>query len=510
MSAQTRLDEMLLHYEELLEDGAPVAPEALCRDCPELLDALTRGIADLASMDKLLLAPPDHETPIPVAAAELPSIPGFEILEELGRGGMGVVYKARQISLKRLVAVKMILAGSHASPSQQARLRTEAEAVARIRHPHIVQIYDIGTHEGKPFLVLEFVEGISLDKALQAPWLPQDAAHLVKEIAYAVHAAHQAGIVHRDLKPANILLVSGGVVSGGVVTDEGAGTTHHSPLTTHQPKIADFGLAKQLDDGAAQTHSGTILGTPSYMAPEQAAGEIHRIGPWTDVHAMGAILYELLTGRPPFQAESAYATLTQVRSQQPASPRALKVDVPRDLETICLRALHKHPDRRYGSAHELADDLERFLRGDAIQARPDPVLTRVWTWLSRDERIRDAGIVMLVNAAVRTVALTRLVRGFSHLTHVEWEDEPWLVVQVTVWLVGMCVALYWASWRALGRHPAALWAGLCLSVVYLCTRSLSTILEADDERIFLYALLFAAQLLMCLVGLLAYHGRRRP
>src|SRR5713226_8074602 len=154
MSPQTRLDEMLLHYEELRERGAPVAPEALCRDCPELLDALTRGIAGLASMDNLLRAPPDHETP--VAAAELPSIPGFEILEELGRGGMGVVYKARQISLKRLVAVKMILAGSHASPSQQARLRKEAEAVARIRHPHIVQIHDIGTHEGKPFLVLEF------------------------------------------------------------------------------------------------------------------------------------------------------------------------------------------------------------------------------------------------------------------------------------------------------------------------------------------------------------------
>jgi serine/threonine protein kinase len=502
----------LLQYEELLEGGAAVAPEALCRDCPELLDALKREIAGLASMDKLLRAPPDHETPTPVAAGELPSIPGFEILEELGRGGMGVVYKARQISLKRLVAVKMILAGSHASPSQQARLRGEAEAVARIRHPHIVQIYDIGTHEGKPFLVLEFVEGISLDKALQAPWPPHDAAQVVKEIASAVHAAHQAGIVHRDLKPANILLQKD--VGRRMKDESRPDASSVSSLILHPssfvPKIADFGLAKQLDDGAGRTHSGTILGTPSYMAPEQAAGEIHQIGPWTDVHALGAILYELLTGRPPFQAESAFATLTQVRSQQPASPRALKADVPRDLETICLRALHKHPDRRYRSAHELADDLERFLRGDAIQARPDPVLTRVWTWLRRDERIRDAGIVMLVNAAVRTVALTRLVRGFSHLTHVEWDNEPWIVVQVTVFVVGMCVALYWASWRALGRHPAALWAGLCLSVVYLCTRSLSTILEADDERIFLYALLFAAQLLMCLVGLLAYHGRRRP
>jgi serine/threonine-protein kinase len=502
---------MLLHYEELLESGAPVAPEALCRDCPEMLDALNREIARLASMDKLLREP-DQEMPLAVAAGELPSIPGFEILEELGRGGMGVVYKARQISLKRLVAVKMILAGSHASPSQQARLRSEAEAVARIRHPHIAQIYDIGAHEGKPFLVLEFVEGISLDKALQTPWPPHDAAQLVREIASAVDAAHQAGIVHRDLKPANILLQKD---EGGRMKDESSrvapsGSSFILHPSSFVPKIADFGLAKQLDEGAGQTHSGTILGTPSYMAPEQAAGEIHQIGPWTDVHALGAILYELLTGRPPFRAESAFATLTQVRSQLPASPRALQADVPRDLETICLRALHKDPCRRYGSAHELADDLERFLRGDAIQARPDTVLTRVWTWLGRDERIRDAGIVMLVNAAMRTVALTRLVRGFSHLTHVEWENDPWVVAQVTVFLVGMCVALYWASWRALGRHPAALWAGLCLSVVYLCTRSLSTFLEADDERIFLYALLFAAQLLMCLVGLLAYHGRHPP
>jgi hypothetical protein len=281
-------------------------------------------------------------------------------------------------------------------------------------------------------------------------------------------------------------------------------------LRSLTPKIADFGLAKQLDNGGGQTHSGTILGTPSYMAPEQAAGENRQIGPWTDVHALGAILYELLTGRPPFRAESAFATLTQVRSQQPAPPRALKAEVPRDLETICLRALPKLPEQRYGSAQELADDLERFLRGEAIQARPDHVLTSVWTWLRRDERIRDAGVVMLVNAAVRTVALTRLVRAISHSTYVEWETEPWKIVQTTVFLVGMCVALYWASWRALGRHPAALWAGLCLSLVYLGTRSLSTFLEADDERIFLYALLFAAQLLMCLVGLLAYQSRHRP
>ena len=246
-----------------------------------------------------------------------PTLPGYEILEEIARGGMGVVYKARQTGLGRLAAVKMMLAGAQACPETVARFRVEAEAVARVRHPHIVQIYEVGECDGLPFLALEYMEGGSLAQQMaRTPQPARAAAAMVETLARAVHAAHQQGVLHRDLKPANVLLTADGA-----------------------PKIADFGLAKRLGADAGHTRTGEILGTPNYMAPEQAAPGTSPVGTAADVWALGVILYEMLTGRPPFQGETAWDVLTQVASAEPPPPRRLRPKTPADLETICLKCL---------------------------------------------------------------------------------------------------------------------------------------------------------------------------
>jgi tetratricopeptide (TPR) repeat protein len=313
----------------------------------------------------------------PAPAANAPRrIGDYEILEVLGRGGMGVVYKARQVALKRLVALKMILGGAPDDPKVLERFRLEAEAAARLQHPNIVQIYEVGEHDGRPFFSLEFVEGGSLDRKLAAaPLANADAAALVETLARAVHVAHGHNIIHRDLKPANVLLAADGT-----------------------PKITDFGLAKQLDGESGRTHSGAVLGTPSYMAPEQAEGRLPDIGPWTDVYALGAVLYEVLTGRPPFQGRSMYETLEQVRHQEPVAPRLLQPKVPVDLETICLKCLHKEPRRRYATALELAEDVRRFRAGEPIKARPVSARERAWKWARR--RPAQAGLAAAVPLAL--------------------------------------------------------------------------------------------------------------
>jgi tetratricopeptide (TPR) repeat protein/tRNA A-37 threonylcarbamoyl transferase component Bud32 len=311
--------------------------------------------------------------PAPVNLSAAPA--GYELLGVLGRGGMGVVYKARQKGLNRLVALKMVLAGTHASPDQLARFQTEAEAVAGLQHPHIVQIYQVGRHDGLPYLSLEYLPGGGLDRKLAGkPLSPTEAARLVPALAGAMQYAHGHGIIHRDLKPANILFAQDG-----------------------SPRITDFGLAKRLDAGpASQTRTGTLLGTPSYMAPEQARGETHDIGPLADVYALGAILYELLTGRPPFQGATLLDTLEQVRTQEPVPVRQLQPKVPRDLETICLKCLHKEPPKRYASAGELADDLRSFLAGEPIRARPVRLPERGWRWCRKNPRTAALSAAVLV------------------------------------------------------------------------------------------------------------------
>jgi formylglycine-generating enzyme required for sulfatase activity/tRNA A-37 threonylcarbamoyl transferase component Bud32 len=325
-------------------------------------------------------APPDQTSRLFRSSPR--TVAGYVLLEQIGRGGMGVVYKARQEGLNRIVAIKTILAGADAGDDDLERFRAEAEAVARLRHENIVQIYQVGTlDEGGtrvPFMALEYIDGGGLDKQIAGtPWAPRKAAELIETLARAIHSAHQAEIVHRDLKPANVLLTASGT-----------------------PKVTDFGLAKRLDADAGRTRSGSILGTPSYMAPEQARGDIGAIGPATDVYALGAILYELLTGRAPFKSPTVWDTVQQVIEQPPVPPTQFQGNAPRDLETICLKCLAKEPAHRYPSAAALADDVRLFLDGKAIHARPAGGMEKAWRWCRRNPWLAStaaAAVIALIS-----------------------------------------------------------------------------------------------------------------
>jgi WD40 repeat protein/tetratricopeptide (TPR) repeat protein/tRNA A-37 threonylcarbamoyl transferase component Bud32 len=387
--------DLLSRWRELRAQGQEVSAEDLCRDRPDLVERLRHDLRAVQAMEAFLdtgsretlppAAPPDAagatlpprpEDSSDAPAAPWPVVPGYEIQGELGRGSMGVVYKARHVKLNRVVALKMVLAGGHAGPEDLARFLAEAEAVAALQHPHIVHLYDFGQQEGLPFFTLEFVPGGSLaDKLNGTPVPPKEAARVVEQLAHGVHYAHGKGIVHRDLKPANVLLAEGGT-----------------------PKVTDFGLAKRVQVGTGLTATGAILGTPSYMAPEQAGGQGKRVGPAVDVYALGAILYESLTGRPPFKAATLAETLLQVLSEEPASARQLQPGVPADLETICHRCLQKEPARRYTSAEALAEDLRRFQAGEPIRARPVGSVERAWRWCRRNPVV--AGLLTAVAATL--------------------------------------------------------------------------------------------------------------
>jgi WD40 repeat protein/predicted Ser/Thr protein kinase len=396
-------DKMLIDLVMLAEDwqqqGRSFSIEDLCPDRPELWPTLQDLLAGLDHLDHVLHLKESGNTALRAsqsgAPASLSSPPawvgGYEILCEIGRGGMGVVYKARQAGLGRLVALKMVLAGSHAGPDERARFRREAEAAARLSHPNIVQVHEVGEHDGLPFLCLEYIDGVSLAAwAAGRPQPPRQAAALVETLARAAQAAHQGGIVHRDLTPRNILLSAAGV-----------------------PKITDFGLVKLLDSGpdstspAYQTQSGAILGTAPYMSPEQAAGRSKDVGPLSDLYSLGAILYELLTGRPPFLGETTLDTLAQVLSTEPVPPHRLQPALHRDLETICLKCLAKEPKGRYASALDLADDLRRFLDGRSIVARPAGAAERLWRWCRRNPRV--AGLTAAVFGLLALVAVVASV-----------------------------------------------------------------------------------------------------
>jgi tetratricopeptide (TPR) repeat protein len=339
-------------------------------------------------------------------AAPWPELPDFEIIGELGRGGMGVVYIARQRRLDRQVAVKMLPGAAAVDQGALQRLRTEASALARLHHPNILQIHDVGEHAGMPFCVLELVAGGSLDQLLHGkPQDPQRSAHLVAVLARAMQAAHDLGIVHRDLKPSNILMQAAGATVPSALDLSGDWT----------PKIADFGLAKHLDDAnPTHTATGAIVGTPCYMAPEQASGGKQATTSSVDIYALGAILYELLTGRPPFQGVTAVDVLQQVVAADPIPPAQLQPKVPRDLATICLKCLHKDPAKRYASAAALAEDLDRFLAEEPIHARPAGWTERAWKWGRRHPGLAvalAAGVLLVVLVSGGSVALALAWRG---------------------------------------------------------------------------------------------------
>jgi serine/threonine protein kinase/WD40 repeat protein len=380
---QVRLEQILAEYLHSVENGQPLDRQALIAAHSDLADDLQSFFRNRDSMDRLaepLKAAIDAPTLLSSSEAG-PSQPGmtvryfgdYELLEEIARGGMGVVFKARQVNLNRIVALKMILAGQLAHESDVKRFYAEAEAAARLDHPGIVPIFEIGQHDGQHYFSMAFVEGESLaKKVIDGPLPPREAAEMVKKVAEAVEYAHEKGIIHRDLKPANVLLDAIG-----------------------QPKVTDFGLAKQTQGDSGLTGSGQILGTPSYMPPEQAAGRLDQVGPASDVYALGAILYCLLTGRPPFQSASPLDTLKQVLEQEPVAPRQLNLHVPLDLETIALKCLEKRPGQRYAAARGIADELQRYLDGRPIVARPISSVERVWRWCRRNRSV--AGLIGTVS-----------------------------------------------------------------------------------------------------------------
>ncbi|HUB25488.1 MAG TPA: tetratricopeptide repeat protein [Tepidisphaeraceae bacterium] len=369
-----RLVEQILDVECTVEEA--------CRDCPELLPEVQSRIDRIrrlaADVDAIFPPRPPPLQAGAAAEAKLPRIPGYAIEAVVGRGGMGVVYRARDLKLNRLVALKMLLPGAYAGGVEFVRFMREAQAVAALPHANIVQVHDVGELDGQPYFTMEFVEGGSLSQKLAGT--PQRAAHaasMVATLAEAIHTAHRQGIVHRDLKPGNILMTIDAT-----------------------PKISDFGLARYFDRDGAITLSGVRAGTPSYMAPEQALGKTRQTGPPADIYSLGAILYEMLTGRPPFRGETAAETERQLLNEEPVPPSRLNTKTPRDLETICLKCLNKTAERRYGSAVALAEDIRRFQRGEPILARPAGLVERAVKWVRRRPALAAALLGCLVVSVV--------------------------------------------------------------------------------------------------------------
>jgi serine/threonine-protein kinase len=367
--------EALARWKQARSRGGNVSPEELCRGNPASAPTVAELIR-LVDDAYARLGATATASPAEAADGPLPEVPGYDVLALLGRGGMGVVYQARQLGFNRVVALKMVRAGAGADAAERARFRVEAEAVARMRHPHIVQVHDIGEANGCPYFSMEYLAGGSLSQSARAePLEPRRAAEVVEALARGMQHAHAAGVIHRDLKPANVLLDADGT-----------------------PKVADFGLARLLDGDGTRTASEVVLGTACYMAPEQAAGRGGDIGPATDVYGLGAILYDLLTGRPPIERASWEVMLERVRTQEPPDPSRLRRGVGRDLEAVCLKCLHKRPDRRYASAQALADDLRRWLDGKPTAARPLGPAGRLGRFARRRPATSLLGLLLLFGA----------------------------------------------------------------------------------------------------------------
>jgi WD40 repeat protein/predicted Ser/Thr protein kinase len=426
-----RLHEVIAAYLEAVAAGRNLGREELFAQHPDLAAELAAFFADHDKVKHLAELSPPPAAPA-ATAAEAPTLapgkraaptPGtlvrpfgdYELLEELGRGGMGVVYKALQVSLNRTVALKMILAGQLAGEADVQRFLREAQTAAGLQHPGIVAIHEVGDYDGQHYFSMDYIEGRSLaDLVRDHPLPPAQAARYVRRIAEAVHHAHQQGVLHRDLKPANVLIDS-----------------------SDQPHVTDFGLAKRLGQDAGLTATGAVVGTPSYMPPEQASGKLGQLGPAADVYALGAVLYELVVGRPPFTAATPVDTLLQVLGEEPVPPRRLQPKLPRDLETICLKCLNKESRKRYPSAQTLAEDLGRFLAGEPIKARPVGRAERAVKW------VRRRPVVAGMAAAVALVALA----GFGAVTW-QWRRAESALHEAETDLTAHRVILAQHEWSA--------------------------------------------------------------
>lgn len=403
---------LLDEYLKELHAGQVPDRERLLASHPELAEML----GCLEGLDRLASPPFAKETLPPLAPGEeaVPEGPPggttdfgpYQLLHEIGRGGMGVIWKARQKELDRVVAVKMILANQLASREQIERFVAEAKTMAKLHHPHIVRIHETGQQAGQHYFVMEYIAGCSLAERVRdrGPLPAEEAARVLVRIARAVAYLHGQGIVHRDLKPSNILLDEQG-----------------------QPYVTDFGLVKMLGAGSGMTVTGAILGTPAYMAPEQATGRLEQVGPWSDVYSLGAVLYELLTGRPPFQEENPLETLVQVIEGEPTRPRWLDTAIPPPLEMICLKCLEKSPESRYPSADAIADDLERYLHGEAVEARPRGWGAALVRWARREPALASR-LGALAVCAVIVQANYLLLHNVSLTLHVE------IIALLAIWL----------------------------------------------------------------------------
>jgi tRNA A-37 threonylcarbamoyl transferase component Bud32 len=405
------------------------APQGLCPEC--LLKAAFSGESSQEAAatgfydsSRATMTPSDART-------RLKYFGDYELLKEIDRGGMGVVWKARQSNLNREVALKMIRAGALASPDEIARFLREAEAAANLQHPNIVAIHEVGEHQGQHYFSMDLVSGRDLGALItEGPLAPQRAARYVKIIAEAIHFAHQRGALHRDLKPQNVLID-----------------------TADQPRITDFGLAKIMKDDSQLTQSGVVMGSPSYMPPEQAAGRHGDIGPASDVYSLGAMLYELLTGRPPFRGATAMATLHDVMESGPVCPRRLKADIPPDLDTICLKCLEKSPSARYPSARALAEELDRFLKGEPIQARPAGAVRKAVSWVRRHPGTLAAlATLVMVTLMIgvyyqfEEIAFLRAQQGNPALARIPGARHElvmiWSQISVAAWITALLLLIF--------------------------------------------------------------------
>jgi serine/threonine protein kinase len=446
-----RLAMLLADMTDAVLRGDAVDLEQVCREHPDLGGELRRlwgavMVADAAGSHSRSSDPPELSE-WPDAVLSLPCrFAGYELLEEIGRGGMGIVYRARQVSLDREVAVKMILRGPLASGTDRERFRVEAEATARLEHASIVPVYEVGESQGRPFFSMKFIRGRTLSNLLaERPLPPREAAQILAAVARGIHYAHQHGILHRDLKPSNILIDQQG-----------------------QPLVTDFGLAKRTGDATVITETGAVLGTPAYMAPEQAAGDRGQVGPASDVYSLGAILYHMLTGRPAFQAASPVDTLLLVLEQDPVPPRMLNPKADRDLEMIALRCLQKPADLRYDTAADLAADLEAYLNDEPISARSGrfmQVLTQVFRETHHAPVLENWGVLWMWHSLVLLIACV-----LTNVLHLWGYDDRWYYIVLWTAGLGTWAGVFWALRRRVGpvtfveRQIAHVWGSSMIAI----------------------------------------------